>query len=87
MHNISILKKPAGSITMFIVNAGEKLAPYTIPFETFIHLLSGTAEISINKKIHSLKQNEYLVVPPHKVHFLNAIEDCKVNFTIIKSGY
>jgi len=87
MENISILKKPTGSITMFLIKAGEKLTPYTIPFETFVHVITGAVEIGINKKILSLKQSEYLLIQPHKVHFINALKDSKINLTIIKSGY
>lgn len=83
----SILNKITGSITLVSVDTGEAIAEKVIPFDSFIQIIDGVAEVSIGKKKYQLEAGCCIVVPAHKPHSLNAREKFKMIFTIIKSGY
>ncbi len=82
-----ILKKITGNITVSSFDAGEELAEKTFPFDNFIQVIDGVAEVIINDKIHKLGFGEGMVIPAHTRQCFNAREQFKMISTIIKSGY
>lgn len=83
----TIIKKLSGNITVTSFDAGEELAEKTSPFDTYIQIIDGTAELSINQKKYKLKLGDGIVVPAHSRHCFNANEQFKMIATVIKSGY
>lgn len=83
----TIIKKPTGNVTVSSVDEGEELAEKTLPFDTYIQIIDGQAEITIDKKKMKLKLGEGIVIPAHASHFFNAKEQFKMISTVIKSGY
>jgi len=83
----TILKKITGNVSVTSIDAGEELAEKTLPFDTFIQIVDGTAELSINEKKYILHLGEGIIVPAHAPHRYNATEQFKMISTVIKSGY
>jgi quercetin dioxygenase-like cupin family protein len=83
----TILKKSTGNITVSSLDEGEELAEKTSPFDTYIQIIDGSAEIIINEKKYQLKLGEGMIIPAHSAHCFNANEQFKMIATIIKSGY
>ncbi len=83
----TIIKKTTGNITVSSFDAGEELAEKTSPFDTFIQIIDGTAELTIRDKKYQLKLGEGIIIPAHAKHCFNANEQFKMIATIIKSGY
>jgi quercetin dioxygenase-like cupin family protein len=83
----TIIKKRTGNITVTSFDAGEELAEKTSPFDNYIQIVDGAAEVIINEKIYKLKLGEGIVIPAHAPHCFNADEQFKMICTIIKSGY
>lgn len=83
----TIIKKTTGNITVSSFDAGEELAERTSPFDTYIQIIAGTAEIRISKKLFKLGLGEGIVIPAHAAHNFNANEQFKMISTTIKSGY
>ncbi len=83
----TIIKKTTGNITISSFDAGEELAEKTSPFDTFIQIIDGTAELTIRDKNYKLKLGEGIIIPAHAKHCFNANEQFKMIATIIKSGY
>ena len=83
----TIIKKTTGNVTVSSFDAGEELAEKTIPFDTFVQIVDGAAEVIIDDKIYKLRLGEGIVIPAHSKHCLNANEQFKMISTIIKSGY
>ncbi|HLF63143.1 MAG TPA: cupin domain-containing protein [Saprospiraceae bacterium] len=82
-----IMKKVTGNITVSSFDTGEKLAPKTSPFDSYIQIISGAAELIINDKKYKLRLGEGIIIPAHAPHHFNANERFKMISTIIKSGY
>lgn len=83
----TIIKKTTGNITVSSLDAGEELDEKHYPFDTYVQIIDGTAELLIDKDIYNLKLGEGIVIPAHAWHKFNANEQFKMICTTIKSGY
>jgi quercetin dioxygenase-like cupin family protein len=83
----TIIKKTTGNITVTSLDAGEELAEKTSPFDTFIQIIDGAAQVVIKDKKYNLRLGEGIIIPAHAAHCFNANEQFKMISTIIKSGY
>jgi quercetin dioxygenase-like cupin family protein len=68
-------------------NTGEELAEKSSPFDTFAQVIDGSAEITINKKIHLLQLGEGIIIPAHTLNCIKENQRFKMLLTTIKSGY
>ena len=83
----TIIKKTTGNITASSFDAGEESAEKISPFDNYIQIIDGTAEIIINEKTHKLTLGQGIIIPAHTKHCFNANVQFKMISTIIKSGY
>ena len=83
----TIIKKTTGNITVSSFDVGEELAEKTSPFDNYIQIIDGAAEVVINEKTYELKLGEGIIIPAHAPHCFNANEQFKMISTVIKSGY
>ncbi len=83
----TIIKKTTGNVTVFSLDAGEEMAEKTSPFDTFIQIIDGTANIIIKDVKYKLGLGEGIIIPAHANHNFNADQQFKMISTIIKSGY
>jgi quercetin dioxygenase-like cupin family protein len=83
----TIIKKTTGNITVSSFDTGEELAEKTSPFDNYIQIIDGAAELIINNKKYQLRLGEGIIIPAHAAHCFNAHQQFKMISTIIKSGY
>jgi quercetin dioxygenase-like cupin family protein len=83
----TIIKKVTGNVTASSFDAGEELDEKRSPFDTYIQIIDGVAELTIDKVKFKLKQGDGMVIPAHSNHHFNANEQFKMISTVIKSGY
>ena len=83
----TIIKKVTGNITVSSFDAGEELDEKISPFDTYIQIIDGVAELTLNDKKIKLKLGEGIIIPAHSKHHFNANEQFKMISTVIKSGY
>jgi len=83
----TVLKKTTGNITLISFDRGEELPEKSSPFDTFVQVIDGTAEIIINKKKHKLEIGEGITIPAHTYNYIKANQRLKIIQTVIKSGY
>lgn len=79
-----VLKNEVGNITLFSFDKGQGLSEHTAPFDAFVQILEGEAEIRIDGKPLLLKANESVIMPAHISHALHAVERFKMLLTMIK---
>ncbi|MBC8110420.1 MAG: cupin domain-containing protein, partial [Verrucomicrobia bacterium] len=68
----TIIKKTTGNITVSSFDAGEELAEKTSPFDNYIQIIDGAAEVIIREKKFKLVLGEGIVIPAHAPHCFNA---------------
>ena len=61
-----IIKKAAGTVTVFAFDEGEGLSEHTAPFDALVHVLEGTAEVAIEGTPHTVQAGEMIIMPAHK---------------------
>jgi quercetin dioxygenase-like cupin family protein len=83
----TIIKKVTGNVTASSFDAGEELDEKRSPFDTYIQIIDGVAEITVDRKKFKLKLGDGMVIPAHSTHHFNANEQFKMISTVIKSGY
>jgi quercetin dioxygenase-like cupin family protein len=83
----SIIKKTTGNISAVSFDTGEALAEKVIPFDTFVQIIDGKAEIVIDGKSNFLVTGQSIIIPAHTSNIVKANERFKMISTIIKSGY
>lgn len=83
----TIIKKSTGNISAVSIDSGEKLEEKTSPFDTFIQIIDGKAEIFIDKDSKLLETGESIIIPAHSPFSIKANDRFKMISTVIKSGY
>jgi quercetin dioxygenase-like cupin family protein len=83
----TILKKTTGNISVMSVDSGEGLTEKTTPFDTFVQIIDGQAEIVISGVSNLLKTGQSIVIPAHAPNLIKPNGRFKMIQTIIKSGY
>ncbi len=83
----TIIKKTTGNVTVSSFDAGEELSEKTSPFDNYVQIIDGAAELTIDDKEYKLKLGEAIIIPAHAKHHFNANVQFKMISTVIKSGY
>ena len=81
----TIIKKTTGNVTVTSLDEGEELAEKTSPFDNYVQIIDGTAEVIINKKKYKLRLGEGIIIPAHVSHCFNAREQFKMICSTSKS--
>ena len=79
-----IIKKDTGTVTLFAFDKGQGLSEHTAPFDAFVHIFDGKAEISISGQPVLVKSGEIIIMPANKPHALKAIERFKMILLMIR---
>jgi quercetin dioxygenase-like cupin family protein len=83
----TIIRKNTGNVSIFAIDTGEVLGKKVSPFDTFIQIIEGNAEVVIDSKSNLIKKGEGIIIPAHTSNNIKANERFKMISTIIKSGF
>ncbi|HEY1018650.1 MAG TPA: cupin domain-containing protein [Sediminibacterium sp.] len=83
----TIIRKTTGNVSAVSFDSGEALTEKITPFDTFIQVIDGQAEVVINDISHVLDVGQSIIIPAHTRNTINANVRFKMLSTIIKSGY
>ena len=83
----TIIKKTTGNVTAVSADSGKAMEEKIIPFDTFVQIIDGKAEIVIDGISNFLATGDSIIIPAHTSNSLKANERFKMISTIIKSGY
>src|SRR6187455_1147285 len=83
----TIIRKSTGNISVMSFDSGEGLTEKTSPFDTFVQIIEGKAEIVIDKETNLLESGQGIIIPAHSPNFIKPNGRFKMISTIIKSGY
>lgn len=83
----TILKKSTGRINAISIDTGETLEEKSSPFENFIQIIDGKAEVIIDGVSKLLETGQSIIIPAHARHSFKANDRFKMISTVIKSGY
>ncbi|HEY5390811.1 MAG TPA: cupin domain-containing protein [Hanamia sp.] len=83
----TIIKKLTGNVSVMSFDTGEGLSEKTSPFDTFVQIIEGKANIVINKVSSLLLTGQGIIIPAHSSNQIMPNGRFKMISTVIKSGY
>lgn len=83
----TILKKLTGNISAYSFDNGEGWAERTTPFDNYLQIIEGKAEIVVSGVSHTLQMGESIVIPAHASISIKPNDRFKMIVTVIKSAY
>jgi quercetin dioxygenase-like cupin family protein len=83
----TIIRRLTGNINAIAIDSGESLSEKISPFDTYIQIIEGEAEVVIDNSVSSLVTGQGIVIPAHATQLIRANNPVKMIKTIIKSGY
>lgn len=83
----TIIKKSTGNISVMSFDSGEGLTEKISPFDTFVQIIEGKADIVIDGKSKILESGQGIIIPAHHSNLIRPNGRFKLISTVIKSGY
>ena len=83
----TIIRRLTGNINAIAIDSGESLSEKISPFDTYIQIIEGEAEIVIDNSSSNLITGQGILIPAHAANIIRAKNPSKMIRTIIKSGY
>lgn len=81
----TLIDKGKGTITLFSFDKGQGLSEHTAPFDAFVQVVDGTAEITISGTPHAVSAGEIIIMPADHPHSLRAVEKFKMLLVMIRA--
>lgn len=79
----TLLKKPAGNVTLFAFDEGESLSEHTTPYDALLVVVDGKVEVTIAENAFSLSKGEMIVLPANVPHAVKALTQFKMMLVMI----
>ena len=83
----TIIRKTTGNVTVVASDTDEDTASKISPFDTFIQVIEGVAEVIIDGHLNILQIGQAIIIPAHTSQVIRGNERFKLISTVIKSGY
>jgi quercetin dioxygenase-like cupin family protein len=80
----TLVKSPAGTITLFAFDAGQELSEHTAPFDAFVQVIDGRGCFTVDGRAHDLETGDALLMPADIPHAVRADEQFKMVLTMLR---
>ncbi len=81
----TLIKDPAGTVTLFAFDAGEALSEHTAPFDALLQVIEGAAEVTLAGTAHQMNAGHIILLPATVPHAVRATERFKMMLTMIRA--
>ena len=81
----TILDKPAGTLTLFAFDKGQKLSEHTAPYDAVVQVVDGRARITIDGQDKDVQAGEMIIMPADVPHAVTAAEQFKMLLIMIRA--
>ena len=71
----TILDKPAGTITLFAFDKGQKLSEHTAAYDAVVQVINGSARITIDGQNITVSAGEVIIMPANVPHAVSAADE------------
>jgi quercetin dioxygenase-like cupin family protein len=80
----TLVKKPAGTLTIFAFDQGQALSEHTAPFDAIVQVLDGEVELVIGGKQVPARTGQTVLMPANVPHAVNATARFKMLLTMLR---
>jgi quercetin dioxygenase-like cupin family protein len=81
----TLIDKKIGTVTIFAFDEGQGLSEHTAPFDAFVQIVDGEAEITISGNLLTARTGEIVIMPAGEPHSLRAAKPFKMLLTMIRA--
>jgi quercetin dioxygenase-like cupin family protein len=81
----AILDKPAGTITLFAFDKGQKLSEHTAPYDAVVQILDGKTRLTIGGEDVEATAGQIIIMPANVPHAVYADEKFKMLLTMVRA--
>ena len=81
----TLIDKKIGTVTMFSFGAGQGLSEHTAPFDAFVQVVDGEAEVTIDGAPQTVTAGQIIIMPANIPHELKAVTPFKMLLVMIRA--
>ena len=81
----TLIDKKIATVTLFSFDAGQGLSEHTAPFDAFVQVVDGEAEVNIEGAIHTVSAGQMIIMPANRPHSLKAVKPFKMLLVMIRA--
>jgi quercetin dioxygenase-like cupin family protein len=81
----TLIDKKVGTVTLFSFAAGQGLSEHTVPFDAFVQVVDGEAEVTIDGEAQTVSAGQMIIMPANHPHELKAVKPFKMLLVMIRS--
>ncbi len=81
----TLAQGPAGGLTFFAFDAGQALSEHTAPFDAYVLVVEGEAELTIGGRLVLAREGDLTLMPAGVPHALRARTPMKMLLTMLRA--
>ncbi|HPX61217.1 MAG TPA: cupin domain-containing protein [Deltaproteobacteria bacterium] len=81
----TLIDKKIGTLTLFSFGAGQGLSEHTAPYDAFVQVVDGEAEVTIDGEAQTVKAGQMIIMPANHPHALQAVKPFKMLLVMIRA--
>jgi len=81
----TLIDKKVGTVTLFSFDAGQGLSEHTAPYDAFVQIVDGQAEVTINGEPQIVATGQMIIMPANIPHELKAVTPFKMLLVMIRA--
>jgi quercetin dioxygenase-like cupin family protein len=82
----TLVKNSAGNVSLFAFGQGQGLSSHSAPFDALLHVLDGTARITIADHVHDLGAGDAVLMPAGVPHAVEATTDFRMLLVMLRGS-
>jgi quercetin dioxygenase-like cupin family protein len=81
----TLIDKKVGTVTLFSFGAGQGLSEHTVPYDAFVQVVDGEAEVTINGEAQIVNTGQMIIMPANIPHELKSMKPFKMLLVMIRA--
>ncbi len=79
-----MIARQYGTVSTFAFDQGQSLSEHTAPFDAFVYIIEGQAQIIISGQTHELSAGQMIIMPANEPHAVKAPQQFKMMLVMIR---
>ncbi|MBK5275353.1 MAG: cupin domain-containing protein [Desulfuromonadales bacterium] len=81
----TLIDKKVGTVTLFSFDAGQGLSEHIVPYDAFVQIVDGEAQVTIQGAPHTVAAGQMIIMPANIPHEMKAVKPFKMLLVMIRS--
>ena len=81
----TLIDKKIGTVTLFSFSVGQGLSEHTAPYDAFVQIVDGEAEVTIDGEKQTVATGQIIIMPANLPHELKAVKAFKMLLVMIRA--